>query len=183
MPSGQRMTSRRPSEFLQSGGPNWRGSPRISVTRQLRRRRSKVDFALLSTRLQEAAERPPSRMLRSDFADELTQFPDFAEFLAESETGEAPVHVFNPVTRKSLTRPEVHRQASDRSVHDQVSRSGWVRRANTVRPEFNLKSKTSPNSSPNCVPKRLQIVLFAPPYSFEIISFPGFTIPLLTDRL
>ena len=118
------MTSRRPSEFLQSGGPNWRGSPRISVTRQLRRRRSKVDFALLSTRLQEAAERPPSRMLRSDFADELTQFPDFAEFLAESETGEAPVHVFNPVTRKIFTRPEVHRQANDRSVHDQVSRSG-----------------------------------------------------------
>jgi len=52
-----------------------------------------------------------------------------------------------------------------------------------VRPEFILKSKTSPNSSPNCMPKRLQIVLFAPPYSFEIISFPGFTIPLLTDRL
>ena len=52
-----------------------------------------------------------------------------------------------------------------------------------VRPEFILKSKTSPNSSPNCMPKRLQIVLFALPYSFEIISFPGFTIPLLTDRL
>jgi hypothetical protein len=54
---------------------------------------------------------------------------------------------------------------------------------NTVRPKFNLRSKTSPNSSPNCLPKRLRIVLFSPPYSFEIISFPGFTIPLLTDRL
>jgi hypothetical protein len=54
---------------------------------------------------------------------------------------------------------------------------------NAVRPDFHLKSKTSPNSSPNCMPKRLRIVLFAPPYSVEIISFPGFTIPLLTDRL
>jgi hypothetical protein len=67
-------------------------------------------------------------MLSSDFTEWSIQFPDFAEFLVESEAGEAPVHLFNPVTRKTFTRPEVHRQANDRSVHDQVSRSDWVRR-------------------------------------------------------
>jgi hypothetical protein len=34
-----------------------------------------------------------------EFCRGLTQFPDSAE----SETGEAPVHVFNPVTRKIFT--------------------------------------------------------------------------------
>ena len=55
--------------------------------------------------------------------------PVFAEFLAESEAREALVHPFNPVTRKIFTRLEVYRHANNRSVHDQVSRSGWVRRA------------------------------------------------------
>lgn len=118
-------------------------------------------------------------MLRSDFAEGLTQFPDFAEFPAEFETGEAPVHVFNPVTRKIFTRPELHRRANNRSVHDQVSKSGWVRGAKCRPTGISSQEETSPNSSPNCAPKRLQIVLFAPLYSFEIIGFPGFTIPLL----
>jgi hypothetical protein len=33
------------------------------------------------------------------------------------------------VARKSFTRSEVHCKANNRSVHDQVSKSGWVRGA------------------------------------------------------
>jgi hypothetical protein len=36
---------------------------------------------------------------------------------------------FQPGARKSFTRSEVLCEASNRSVHDQVSRSGWVSRA------------------------------------------------------
>jgi len=34
-----------------------------------------------------------------------------------------------PVARESFTRSKVHCKASNRSVHDQVSKSGWVRGA------------------------------------------------------
>jgi hypothetical protein len=174
----------RPSEFRSSGDPNWKGWPKISVTRQLRRWRSKADFALWLTRLQEAAERRQAECSGRILPRGLTQFPDFAEFFpAESETGEASVHVFNPVTRKIFTRPELHRQATTVLSTIRFPKAVGSGAPNAVRPEFHLKSKTSPNSSPNCLPKRLQIVLFAPPYSFEIISFPGFTIPLLTKGL
>jgi hypothetical protein len=33
------------------------------------------------------------------------------------------------MTRKIFSRSELHRQANNRSVHDQVSKSGWVRGA------------------------------------------------------
>ena len=38
-----------------------------------------------------------------------------------------------------------------RSVHDQVSRSGWGQISHRLLVEY---SKTSPNSWPNCAPKK-----------------------------
>jgi hypothetical protein len=43
--------------------------------------------------------------------------------------------------------------------------------------------KTSPNSSPNCAPKRLQIVLSAPLYSVDNTRSPALTTALLTEGL
>jgi hypothetical protein len=88
-------------------------------------------------------------MLRSNFSEELTQFPEFAE----SETAPDRSFIASPTTVLSTTR---------------FPKAVGSRRQMPSRPEFHLKRKTSPNSSPNCAPKRLQLVLFAPPYSFEI---------------
>src|ERR1700743_120886 len=47
--------------------------------------------------------------------------------------------------------------------------------------EYSSREKTSPNSSPNCAPKELQIVLSAPLYSADNKSSPALTTALLTE--
>jgi len=44
-------------------------------------------------------------------------------------------------------------------------------------------STSSPKPSPNCAPKRLQIVLFAPLYSVDNIAAPRLMTALLTEGL
>jgi hypothetical protein len=88
-----------------------------------------------------------------------------------------------PVARKSFTRSEVHCKANNRSVHDQVSKSGWVRGAKCRPTGISSQEQNVAEFFAELRAEKTQFVLFAPPYSFEIIGFPGFAIPLLTDRL
>ena len=68
-----------------------------------------------------------------------------------------------------------------RSIHDQVSRSGW---ASGYRPLAELSlTTTSPNFSPNCAPQRLRSFLLAPLYSVESMCTPSLSIRLLTEGL
>jgi hypothetical protein len=62
-----------------------------------------------------------------------------------------------------------------RSVHDQVFRDG--------SPIALSELDSSPNSSPNCAPWALQILLCAPLYSVDNIGAPGFMTALLTEGL
>jgi hypothetical protein len=121
--------------------------------------------------------KPP--MLRSGVAVRLKQVLDFAEYYAS----ESPVRLFNPWRGKALLdRKCIVRRTTVLST-TRFPKAVGSGAPNAVRPEFHLKNKTSPNSSPNCAPKGLQIVLFAPPYSVDYIDTPCFTTALLTDRL
>jgi hypothetical protein len=119
-------------------------------------------------------------MLRSGVAVRLTQFPDFAE----SETGEAPVHVFNPGATKDLHSTG----ASSRGQQPFCPRPGFQKRLGQGRQmpsDRNFISRAKRRRILRRIARRKgsKSSFFAPPYSFEITSFPGFTIPLLTDRL
>jgi hypothetical protein len=69
-----------------------------------------------------------------------------------------------------------------RSVHDQVPETVWE---TTLRAKAEGLShlKTSPNSSPNCAPKGLQIVPLGSAYSTENKRTPDATGRLLTEGL
>lgn len=143
------------------------------------RRRSKADLALLLTRLQEAAER-----LQAECSGRVLPKSELnLRISPKPKTGEVPIHVFNLVIRKIFARPEFHRQATTVLSTTRFPKAVGSLAPNAVRPKFHVKSKTSPNSSPNCAPNRLQIVLSAPLYSVENMCTPRFSIRLLTEGL
>ena len=69
-----------------------------------------------------------------------------------------------------------------RSVHDQVSRSGWEIRLGPAA-ECSFRRKVAPKTSPNCAPKGLQFVLSASLYSIDNKGSPSLTTRPLDERL
>ena len=101
----------------------------------------------------------------------------FAERAPHSPRGGKLVSSFSARFRCSVLSTTRFPEAVSRMLKSVQTKS------NAELAECSSRRKTSPNSSPNCAPKVLQLVLSAPLNSIDTIDSPRLTTALLTEGL